>query len=74
MKKKQNLAYMCHVNKLIIARYDDWSYELKLPPYFDQESDSADNPPHGNYDGDGQGCGFFFILVIVILVVYYLMT
>jgi len=57
-----------------ITKYDDWSFELKLPPYFNQESDSTDNSSQGSDDGDGRGCGFFFILVVAILVMYYLMA
>lgn len=74
-KTMPNIVYTCpFMDTLSIARYDDWSYELKLPPYFNQESDFTDNSSQGGDNGGGRGCGFFFILVVAILVVYYLMA
>ena len=57
-----------------IVRYDDWSYELGLAPYFDPKSESASPSPKGGDDDDDRGCGFFFFLVAAILVAYYLLV
>lgn len=74
-KTMPNIVYTNpFMDTLSISRYDDWSYELKLPPYFNQESDSTDNPSQGSDDGDGRGCVFFFILLAASIAAYYLMT
>lgn len=71
----QTMPYIFYASPLMgtpsIVRYDDWSYELGLPPFFDQNSESTSPSPNGEDDND-RGCGFFFILVVAILVVYYL--
>lgn len=49
----------------MVLRYDDWSYELRLAPYFDKESMDCPNA-NGHNGHDGGGCGIIGILVAAV--------